>query len=75
MCCGAYRSRTLFLLPGKSILDRSCRTNVGELMLKYGGGGHHAAGTCQVNNDQAAALLKEIIAQINADEASSPAND
>src|SRR5688572_5684765 len=24
---------------GKSILDRSCTTNVGELMLRYGGGG------------------------------------
>jgi nanoRNase/pAp phosphatase (c-di-AMP/oligoRNAs hydrolase) len=36
-------------------------------MLKYGGGGHHAAGTCQINNDQAEATLKELIAQINAD--------
>ena len=71
---GVQKQNTVFA-TGKSILDRSCRTNVGELMLKYGGGGHHAAGTCQVDNDRAADLLKEIIAQINADEASSPAND
>ena len=71
---GVQKQNTVFA-TGKSILDRSCRTNIGELMLKYGGGGHHAAGTCQVDNDQAAALLKEIIAQINADDASSPAKD
>ena len=42
-------------------------TNVGELMLKYGGGGHHAAGTCQVANEEAESKLKELIAQINTD--------
>jgi nanoRNase/pAp phosphatase (c-di-AMP/oligoRNAs hydrolase) len=52
---------------GKSILDRSCSTNVGELMLRYGGGGHHAAGTCQVETARGDAVLAELIAQINAD--------
>ncbi len=41
--------------------------NVGELMLKYGGGGHEAAGTCQVENEDAERVLGELIAQINAD--------
>ena len=36
-------------------------------MLKYGGGGHQAAGTCQIANDQAAETLQALIAQINAD--------
>ncbi len=36
-------------------------------MLKYGGGGHQAAGTCQVANDQAETVLNELIAQINQD--------
>jgi nanoRNase/pAp phosphatase (c-di-AMP/oligoRNAs hydrolase) len=40
---------------------------VGELMLKYGGGGHHAAGTCQIANDKADAVLKELITKINQD--------
>ena len=62
---GVQKQNTVFA-TGKSILDRSSGINVGELMLKYGGGGHHAAGTCQVENDQADAKLKEIIAQINA---------
>lgn len=63
---GVQKQNTVFA-TGKSILDRSSKTNVGELMLKYGGGGHQAAGTCQVANEQAEAKLAEIIATINAD--------
>lgn len=55
------------LAIGKSILDRSSKTNVGELALKYGGGGHENAGTCQVENDVAERTLKELIQKINAD--------
>jgi nanoRNase/pAp phosphatase (c-di-AMP/oligoRNAs hydrolase) len=36
-------------------------------MLKYGGGGHENAGTCQVPNDQAAEKLEEVAAKINAE--------
>jgi nanoRNase/pAp phosphatase (c-di-AMP/oligoRNAs hydrolase) len=36
-------------------------------MLQYGGGGHHAAGTCQVDNDQAASTLQTLIGKINLD--------
>jgi nanoRNase/pAp phosphatase (c-di-AMP/oligoRNAs hydrolase) len=63
---GVQRKNTVFA-TGKSILDRSSKTNVGELMLQYGGGGHHAAGTCQVENDQATTVLRELIAKINMD--------
>ncbi|BDT66169.1 hypothetical protein os1_03250 [Comamonadaceae bacterium OS-1] len=63
---GVQKQNTV-LATGKSILDRSSKTNVGELMLAYGGGGHHAAGTCQVDNDQAATVLQKLIAQINLD--------
>ena len=52
---------------GKSILNRSSNTNVGELCLRYGGGGHNAAGTCQIDHERAPQVLKELIAQINAD--------
>jgi nanoRNase/pAp phosphatase (c-di-AMP/oligoRNAs hydrolase) len=54
------------MATGKSILDRSSKTNVGELMLEYGGGGHVAAGTCQIENDKADATLKKLIKRINA---------
>ena len=52
---------------GKSILDRSSKTNVGELMLRHGGGGHVAAGTCQVPADKADETLKELIEAITTD--------
>jgi nanoRNase/pAp phosphatase (c-di-AMP/oligoRNAs hydrolase) len=63
---GLKQQNTVFA-TGKSILDRGSKTNVGELMLKYGGGGHIAAGTCQIENDRADAVLKELIERINAD--------
>jgi len=63
---GRDRQNTVFA-TGKSILNRTSMTNIGELMLEYGGGGHENAGTCQVGNDEAAARLAEIIARINAD--------
>jgi len=52
---------------GKSIFDRSSNTNIGKLMLEFGGGGHEAAGTCQINNDDAPRVLKELIKKITAD--------
>ena len=35
-----------------------------ELMLKHGGGGHRAAGTCQGPNETADALKDALIAEI-----------
>ena len=62
-----FQKQNIVFATGKSIFDRSSATNVGELMLKYGGGGHHAAGTCQIDKDQAAQVAKELIKQINLD--------
>lgn len=64
---GVQKQNTVFA-TGKSILDRSSKTHVGELMLEYGGGGHNAAGTCQIDNEQAATVLQTLIKRINADE-------
>jgi len=63
---GFQKQNTVFA-TGKSIFDRNSKTNVGELMLKYGGGGHNAAGTCQVAHDESEATLNALITQINAD--------
>ncbi|EAR09896.1 hypothetical protein [Reinekea blandensis] len=63
---GLKQQNTVFAI-GKSILDRSSKTNVGELCLEYGGGGHTAAGTCQVENDAADTVLQELIERITAD--------
>ncbi len=52
---------------GKSIINKTSKTNVGELMLKYGGGGHQAAGGCQPSHEDAPKVLEELITQINKD--------
>ncbi len=50
---------------GYSIINRSSDVNVGSLMLKYGGGGHKAVGTCQFSNEtmdeKVPELLKELV--------------
>ncbi len=63
---GMQKMNTVFA-TGKSILNRTSNTNVGELMLKYGGGGHLNAGTCQVENEDAERVLGELIEQITTD--------
>jgi nanoRNase/pAp phosphatase (c-di-AMP/oligoRNAs hydrolase) len=63
---GLKKQNTVFA-TGKSIFDRNSKTDVGELMLKFNGGGHHAAGTCQVPHDQNEACLAELISAINTD--------
>ena len=60
---GLKQQNTVFAI-GKSILNRSSKTNVGELCLSYAGGGHNAAGTCQIENDKAEMTLQEIIGKI-----------
>ncbi|MAP35289.1 MAG: exopolyphosphatase [Halomonas sp.] len=61
------KQQNTVLAIGKSILNRSSNTNVGELCLSYGGGGHLNAGTCQVDNDQAESALAEVVERIRAD--------
>ena len=53
---------------GHSILNRTCKTNVGALMLKYGGGGHFQVGTCQVDYDDADRVIGELLEAMKADE-------
>ena len=52
---------------GHSILNRTSKTNVGKLMLKYGGGGHDQVGTCQVDYDQATEIAEELVKQMRID--------
>lgn len=63
---GLKKQNTVFAI-GKSILDRTSKTIVGELCLKYGGGGHQAAGTCQVSNDKVEETQDALIRQITQD--------
>ena len=60
---GFRKQNTVFTL-GKSIFNKTCTVNIGDLMLKHGGGGHAAAGTCQVANERAEDVLVELIATL-----------
>ena len=51
---------------GHSIFNRTCKTSVGELMAKYGGGGHRGAGTCVLPLDKAAEAIEEILFELQA---------
>ena len=52
---------------GHSIVNRTSKTNVGSLMLKYGGGGHERVGTCQVPVEQWEKALQDIVGQMKKD--------
>jgi nanoRNase/pAp phosphatase (c-di-AMP/oligoRNAs hydrolase) len=51
---------------GHSIFNRTCNTSVGELMSRYGGGGHRGAGTCVLPVEHAADAIDEILFELQA---------
>ncbi len=61
---GVNRQNTVFAV-GKSILNKTSGVNIGEIMLRYGGGGHAAAGTCQVANVSADKTKLELVEALN----------
>jgi nanoRNase/pAp phosphatase (c-di-AMP/oligoRNAs hydrolase) len=60
---GLREQNTVFAV-GRSIVDRSSRVDIGALMLGHGGGGHEAAGTCQIANEDAEVVLAELVETI-----------
>jgi nanoRNase/pAp phosphatase (c-di-AMP/oligoRNAs hydrolase) len=61
-----FRKQNTAVMIGKSIVNKASTVDIGELCLKYGGGGHHNAGTCQLDNDVVDKQLPDIIAALNA---------
>ena len=62
---GPRRDRVVAAV-GHSIFNRTCNTSVGELMSRYGGGGHRGAGTCILPLDHAADAIDEILFELQA---------
>jgi nanoRNase/pAp phosphatase (c-di-AMP/oligoRNAs hydrolase) len=60
---GLRQQNTVFAC-GRSIVDRTSQVDIGALMLAHGGGGHNAAGTCQIANEDAETVLAELVATI-----------
>jgi nanoRNase/pAp phosphatase (c-di-AMP/oligoRNAs hydrolase) len=63
---GLQRQNTVFAI-GKSIVNRTSKTDIGPLCLIYGGGGHSNAGTCQVPNEAADRILGDLVTRITQD--------
>ncbi|MEJ5913929.1 exopolyphosphatase [Pseudokineococcus sp. 1T1Z-3] len=55
------------LAVGKSIVDRTSPVDVGAVCLAHGGGGHVAAGTCQVPHEVSERVLAEVVEAVRAD--------
>ena len=49
---------------GYSIINRTSTVDVGHLMLKYGGGGHKAVGTCQFGDDNMDTELPKMLDEL-----------
>jgi len=62
-----FKKQNVVFTVGKSITNRSSKTDIGKLMLSFGGGGHEAVGTCQVAEGEVSETLKRVIDQLNAD--------
>ena len=54
---------------GHSIFNRTCTTDVGQLLKEFGGGGHTGAGTCQVPLEAAEEKISELVSLLKEDEA------
>ena len=61
-----FQKQNTAVMIGKSIINKESNADIGELCLRYGGGGHRNAGTCQLENDVVDAELPKIIDALNA---------
>lgn len=62
-----FKKQNVVFTVGHSILNRTSKTDIGALMLSFGGGGHKAVGTCQVSESEMTETLKKLVDRINAD--------
>ena len=60
---GREKQNVVFTV-GHSIMNRTCGTDVGKLMLEYGGGGHERVGTCQVATGRGEKVKNQLIERI-----------
>jgi len=60
-----FRKQNTAVMIGKSIVNKGSEADIGALCLRYGGGGHRNAGTCQLDNDRVDADLPDIIEALN----------
>jgi len=59
------RPNTTAISVGYNIFNPTSTVNVGELLQRYGGGGHRVVGSSRVPNDQAEQAIREIVAAVS----------
>ncbi len=57
----SQRENTTAISVGYNIFNPTSKVNVGELLKKYGGGGHKVVGSSRVPNQRAEQAIKEIL--------------
>ena len=60
----SQRENTTAISVGYNIFNPTSNVNVGELLKKYGGGGHKVVGSSRVPNDKAEQAIAEIVAAV-----------
>lgn len=63
---GREKGKVVFTC-GHSIINRTSKTDVGSLMLRYGGGGHRKVGSCHVPQEKADGVLEKLVEHMNDD--------
>ena len=58
------RQNTTAISVGYNIFNKTSTINVGELLHRYGGGGHKVVGSCRIPNHKAEQAIKEIVAAV-----------
>lgn len=56
-----HRPDMVMISIGHSIFNRTCRVNVGQLLSRFEGGGHRAAGACRFHADKADLYIPQIL--------------
>ena len=62
-----FKKQNVVFTVGHSITNKTSNSDIGKLMLSFGGGGHKAVGTCQVPESDQSETLHKLIERLNAD--------
>ena len=57
-----FRKQNMVFTCGHSIINRTSKTDVGSLLLNYGGGGHRHVATCQVPTEDWEKVKGDLVA-------------
>lgn len=49
---------------GHSIINQTCRVNIGKMLSKFGGGGHQGAGACTISTETAEDVIQQIVTRL-----------